>query len=384
MGGCFSAPARIPRSYLASDDNAVNVNVGDDEDGRKASITAAEAFAPGGITSLAFCDDGDTLFAGFDSGFLAELDVGRGGVAAKRAAWDAHSGRTVTRVAAAGRSVWTASRDSTVRQWEVVVGTRGGSGGGGGSVLDPTCVGELRGHTLAVTALAVTADGASVATGGRDCTVRLWDAATRGETACVHSAQNVVTCAAFAGADGRLLAQGGEDLCVRLWDTRSRGSLRCVTEAGGYVYFPLALAVSGGGLIFATASKGFNGEGCEVREWDLRKEGTPLLVRTLKGHSHDATAVVFLEDGQLASASKDGTVRLWAADSSSALNIHASSTPASASASTQSLDVWASGGSNLVALAKIRPSENGFERLAVADAAGGVTLLTVKGDRLIE
>ena len=378
MGGASSR-----RSYASNDTN-VAVSSSTDIDNKLIVGKGEESLAPGSITSLVLCES--SLFAGFDSGYLAELDSS---TLSLRSAWDAHNGRTVTRVAAAAGVVWSASRDSTVKSWRF--------GHGAATSASAACFGgELRGHTLAVTAVAASADGAIVATGGRDCTVRLWDAATRQETANVHISQNVVTCASFcdsggsgetaedhtndadaaaaaAAAGGKILAQGGEDLRVRLWDTRTKGALRCVGEAGGYVYFPLALSVKG--TLLATASKGFNGEGCEVREWDLRKDTMPILKRTLKGHAQDATGVVFLKNGLLASASKDGTVRLWQPRDYNNNND---------SGASSALDVWASGGSSFTSLVVIKPSEkDGAQRIAVADTLGHISTLTIRASKIV-
>src|SRR5205814_427714 len=52
-----------------------------------------------------------------------------------------------------------------------------------GSILSPSArpARPTEGHRLAVTAVAFTADGRTLATGGRDDTVRLWDVATARE-----------------------------------------------------------------------------------------------------------------------------------------------------------------------------------------------------------
>ena len=76
----------------------------------------------------------------------------------------------------------------------------------------------------------------------------------------------------------------------------------------GYKFFPLAVAATSTNLV--TSSKGFNGEGAEVTLWDTRKPGAEPLV-VLKGHQQDATAICFLDESRCASASKDGTVKVW-------------------------------------------------------------------------
>ena len=238
---------------------------------------------------------------------------------ASAASWSAHGERALTRLAysaAGGGLLATASRDASVALWRL------GGGGGGGAPAAPAC--SLRGHDLTVSGVDVSDDGRRVATGSRDCSVRLWDAEAGRDTGRAHVAQNVATCVRWARGGGgapspHLLLQGGEDLRVRLWDTRD-GAPRAAGALEGFTYFPLCVDVAPDGARVATSSKGFNGSGCEVRVWDLRRcgggggGGGPLL-RTLTGHAQDATACAFFSGGALlASASKDGTLRVWAAE----------------------------------------------------------------------
>jgi WD40 repeat protein len=229
--------------------------------------------------------------------------------------WSAHGEVVVTRLAysaACGGVLATASRDATVRLWRW--------GGGGGA--PPALAHALRGHELTVAGVDVSADGRCVASASRDCSVRLWDAEAGREAAKAHVAQNVATCVRWAAPGGgapHLLLQGGEDLRVRLWDTRC-GALRAAAALEGFTYFPLCVDAAPDGARVATSSKGFNGSGCEVRLWDLRRcdgggggsGGVGPLLRTFSGHAQDATACAFFSGGGLlASASKDGTVRVW-------------------------------------------------------------------------
>ncbi len=207
-----------------------------------------------------------------------------------------HAGAvTAVAVSPDGALLATASEDATVRLWDPATGQPHGA--------------PLTGHDGAVWSVAFSPDGTLLASAGSDRTVRLWETATgqpRGEPLEGHS--GAVRSVAFS-PDGALLvtagdlATAGDDGTVRLWETatgRPHGAL-LTGHTGGVT----AMAVTPGGALLASA-----GADGTVRLWETatgQPRGKPLT-----GHTGAVRSVAFSPDGALlASAGADGSVRLW-------------------------------------------------------------------------
>ena len=90
----------------------------------------------------------------------------------------------------------------------------------------------LEGHTGRVYAIAFSPDGATLASGAGDHTVRLWEVASGRERAVLRGHTDEVRAIAFS-PDGATLASGSGDHTVRLWEVasgRERAVLRGHTD----------------------------------------------------------------------------------------------------------------------------------------------------------
>ncbi|MGW0829600.1 WD40 repeat domain-containing protein [Streptomyces prunicolor] len=161
----------------------------------------------------------------------------------------------------------------------------------------------LTGHISEVNAVAFSPDGALLATGSKDRTVRLWTMATRTQ---LHKPLTDHTGKVFAVAfspDGTLLATAGDDSDIRLWDPATGNPTDILfTGHGGAT---LTMAFSPDGTLLATGSKDRT-----VRLWTMATR--TQLHKPLTDHTGKVFAVAFSPDGTLlATAGDDSDVRLW-------------------------------------------------------------------------
>ncbi|WP_192808540.1 protein kinase domain-containing protein [Actinomadura montaniterrae] len=186
-----------------------------------------------------------------------------------------------------GKTLATGGDDKTVRLWDA-------------RTHQP--IGTPLGHTDPVSSVAFSPDGNILATAS-DKTVRLWDPHTRrpiGAPLTGHTGK--VNSVAFS-PDGKTLATGGEDKTVRLWDTRTHQPIGAPLTGHGYTVH--AVAFSPDGTILASA-----GLDQTVRLWDARTHQP--IGKPLAGHTDYVNSLAFSPDGgTLASAGYDDTVRLW-------------------------------------------------------------------------
>ncbi|MFD8518764.1 TIR domain-containing protein [Streptomyces capillispiralis] len=161
----------------------------------------------------------------------------------------------------------------------------------------------LLAHTWPVRSVAFSPDGETIASGGDDGMVRLWDAATQRQIGAPFIGHNRgVTSVAF-GPGGRTLVSSSFDGTVRLWNVAGHTQIGDVFQANAGVIDSVAYSPDGKTLV-----TGGSGDSGAVRLWDTathRQIGAPLGDKTYN------TEVAFSPDGRTVATGTDDTLQLW-------------------------------------------------------------------------
>ena len=201
----------------------------------------------------------------------------------------------------------------------------------------------LTGHTSYVNSVSFSPDGNTLASGGRDSTIRLWDVSTGRHLQTLTGHTSYVNSVSFS-PDGNTLASGGRDKIIRLWDPHTGKHKQTPTGHLGWVrsvsFSPDGNTIASGndrGICLWDAHTGRHQQtlegytdfvvrnvsfspdsktmvsvdaslhrGATVRLWDVNT-GVNLRILT-----ESPVSVAFSPGGEtLASGSEDGTIRLW-------------------------------------------------------------------------
>jgi platelet-activating factor acetylhydrolase IB subunit alpha len=185
-----------------------------------------------------------------------------------------------------GNLLVSASRDKTLRVWDVSTGY---------------CVKTIRGHADWVRDVSPSFDGRWLLSAGNDQTARLWDASSGEPKATLLGHEHVVECCVFAppssyvhlaalaglkkppplSSSAEYIATGSRDKSIRIWD--SRGTL--IKTLMGHDNWVRGLVFHPGGKYLLSVS-----DDKTLRCWDLAQDGK--LVKTLDdAHGHFVSCI---------------------------------------------------------------------------------------------
>jgi WD40 repeat protein/serine/threonine protein kinase len=189
-----------------------------------------------------------------------------------------------------GKRLATGSKDGTAKVWDAA----------SGQVLL-----TFHGHTGRVATVCWSPDGKWLATGSEDFTAKVWEAATGRELLNLKGHRNMVTCLCWS-PDGKRLATASGDQTAKVWETA--GGRELFTFEGhkgpGFTSAVLSVSWSPDSKQLATGSN----DGT-AKVWEA-SSGHEL--RTLRRQTGPIRSVCWSPDGKwLATGSDDGTVRVW-------------------------------------------------------------------------
>lgn len=167
-------------------------------------------------------------------------------------------------------------------------------------LFEEQCV--LTGHQGGITAIALSSDGNTLVSSGRDRVLRVWDLEAR-EPIFVIEEPSLVFSITISPDDDVFLTRS-KDQTVKIWSLRNGQLFDLPREEDLNLHLRTISSVT------VTAGQHLiSGSQNTVRIWDL-KQGRET--RVLRGHTSLVTAVaVCLAHQRIASGSEDRTVRIW-------------------------------------------------------------------------
>ncbi|BDA67802.1 WD-40 repeat-containing protein [Calothrix sp. PCC 7716] len=158
----------------------------------------------------------------------------------------------------------------------------------------------LKGHQGEVFSVAISRDGKTIVSGGRDGTVRMWNPKGEQIGQPFKGHQGVVSSVAIS-RDGQTIVSGGQDGTVRMWNPKGE---QIGQPFKGHQVVVSSVAISRDGQTIV--SGGLDGT---VRMWNPKGE---QIGQPFKGHQGEVRFITISTNGQtIVSGGQDGTLRMW-------------------------------------------------------------------------
>jgi serine/threonine protein kinase len=302
------------------------------------AVSSAEPLAvlsasSGAVWSVAFNDAGDKVAMGIEDGTVRVFDLPTSSVVSS---WKAHIGFVWrVRFLPDGETVATAGDDSRIKLWKIgqsepyrsfahTNAVRGLARSSDGRLFAADRGGDLRVWSLAAPppesgapskpvaethledslfTVAVSPNDETVATGGSDKVVRLFNAKDLSRKLALEGHAGPIYGLSFH-PDGKRLASVGWNKTIHIWNTSNGEPLK---KWDGHDSDIWTVAYSPDGTKLATGGA----EGA-VKLWDAE---TDALLATFLGHGNSVHSLSFDKSGKrLATGGREGSVRVWNID----------------------------------------------------------------------
>ena len=281
----------------------------------------------GYVTSVAFSPDGKVIASGSGDKTIKLWDAATG---KQLRSLEGHTGE-VNSVAFSPDGKWIASgsQDKTIKLWDAATGKQ---------------LRSLEGYTGGVNSVTFSPDGKVIASGsqvkapvagwdlvarntlgeslsgGKDKTIKLWDAATGKELRSLEGHTGDVNSVAFS-PDGKVIASGSQDKTIKLWDAATGKQLRSLEgQRGtqslfgqgdtGYVF---SIAFSPDGRVIASVNQFL------TPLWDA---ATGKQLRSLERHTTQVDAVTFSPDGKVIASSTGADTAIKLREAATGMQLH--------------------------------------------------------------
>lgn len=185
-----------------------------------------------------------------------------------------------------GARLASCSEDKTVKLWGVDTGA---------------CLTTLKRHKGEVRCVSFSIDGNSIISSSDDSTIRIWDCST-GLTKQILRGRSDIAIFVVALADGKRLLSDGidEDRSIKLWDIQTGACLKTIKTK--QTIWTAAVNANGTRAVISDCDD-------KLTLWDLE---VPKFLASLNGHSGTVNSVQMTTDQQFAvSGGDDKTVKIW-------------------------------------------------------------------------
>ncbi len=158
----------------------------------------------------------------------------------------------------------------------------------------------IPGNSTFVNPVAISPDGKTLATGGKDGEISLWNLQTGKLANTLKSHSSAVDVLAFS-QNGQILASGSADESIKIWNLQTGQQIRTFSGRSKGIS-SLAISPDSQSLV----------SGDRVGTIEIWNLGTGEPINFFEGHAILVTSLAISPDGQtLVSSSQDNTIKLW-------------------------------------------------------------------------